>query len=555
MWPCRAGGRITRRPPTGATRCSTSSSSDRFSDGQEHDTAAARPEATAGRAAPGRRTARPGAGIAGPTPGRSAGRAARSRASQSKLDYLEALGVTDHLAQPGLQAARAPGHLPRLRHPALPRCRSALRHAARSRRPRRRGARDVASASSSTSSSTTPASTGSTRTAPAAPGFKPFPEHYRFGVVARTRDGEPVGTTVQRRGRRRLADRVAGRRSYTRAGSGDLGAGSLDDPHAEHKRTDFFTLRDLALDRPGVLDDLADCYKYWIALTDCDGFRIDTLKHVSFEEGRNFCGAIKEFAANLGKANFLLVGEVAGGDFAAGPLPRRARAQPGRRARHRRDAADAHDVAKGLRHPQAYFAGFDARATPRWVRIATSASATSRSSTTTITSSGQDPLLERGGLGPAGRGGRRHPAVHARHSLHLLRHRAVLAGPEESRARSCRDGRRAIRRPLPARGHVRAAASPALGPRGLAPGATGAIADAAWLRALRHGGRALLPRGLRDLSAHRCVGRCAGAIPVLRQGRQYPRPISNFGMPFAVAGPASSSPGLAFSTTKRHSWS
>jgi glycosidase len=102
---------------------------------------------------------------------------------------------------------------------------------------------------------------------------------------------------------------------YTRAGRGDLGAGDINDPNAEHKRTDFETLRDFALGNPGVLNDLAWCYQYWIALTDCDGFRIDTLKHVSFEEGRNFCGAIKEFAANIGKEDFFLVGEVAGGDF------------------------------------------------------------------------------------------------------------------------------------------------------------------------------------------------------------------------------------------------
>ena len=66
-------------------------------------------------------------------------------------------------------------------------------------------------------------------------------------------------------------------------------------------------LRDFNFDAPGRArsDDLARCYKYWIALTDCDGFRIDTLKHVSFEQARNFCGAIKEFAANLGKARLL----------------------------------------------------------------------------------------------------------------------------------------------------------------------------------------------------------------------------------------------------------
>ena len=101
---------------------------------------------------------------------------------------------------------------------------------------------------------------------------------------------------------------------YTRAGMGDLGAGDIRDPHAEHKRTDFFALKDFALDISDTLSFLADCFKYWIALTDCDGFRIDTVKHVSLEETRNFCGAIREFADTVGKRNFFLVGEIAGGD-------------------------------------------------------------------------------------------------------------------------------------------------------------------------------------------------------------------------------------------------
>src|SRR6185436_14855120 len=79
-------------------------------------------------------------------------------------------------------------------------------------------------------------------------------------------------------------------------------------------RTDFVGNRDVNYDDTRALDDVARCYKYWIALTDCDGFRLDTLKHVDQATGRNFCGTIKEFAASLGKHNFFLVGEVAGGD-------------------------------------------------------------------------------------------------------------------------------------------------------------------------------------------------------------------------------------------------
>lgn len=141
---------------------------------------------------------------------------------------------------------------------------------------------------------------------------------------------------------------------YTRAGTGSLGAGSLDDPQAELRRTDFEDLRDFNFDIDGVLDDLARCFKYWIALTDCDGFRLDTLKHVAVETGRNFCGSIREFAENLGKKNFFLVGEVAGSDGDA----RRYREVLGRNLDATLDIGGIrrtlHGVAKGLRPPQEY---------------------------------------------------------------------------------------------------------------------------------------------------------------------------------------------------------
>lgn len=152
---------------------------------------------------------------------------------------------------------------------------------------------------------------------------------------------------------------------YTRAGDGSLGDGALDDPHAEHKRSDFLDLRDFNFDPTGqgadprTLDRLAQCYKYWIALTDCDGFRIDTLKHVSFEQGRNFCGAIKEFAARLGKHDFFLVGEVAGGDYNQD----RYLDVLGRNLNAALDIGEMRltltGLAKGLIHPKDYFDGFD----------------------------------------------------------------------------------------------------------------------------------------------------------------------------------------------------
>lgn len=102
---------------------------------------------------------------------------------------------------------------------------------------------------------------------------------------------------------------------YTRAGKGSLAVGDVNDDHCEMKRTDFDgSFRDFNFDDSATLNDLARCFKYWIALTDIDGMRLDTLKHVSKDTARNFCGSIKEFAANLGKADFFLVGEVAGSD-------------------------------------------------------------------------------------------------------------------------------------------------------------------------------------------------------------------------------------------------
>jgi glycosidase len=116
---------------------------------------------------------------------------------------------------------------------------------------------------------------------------------------------------------------------YTRAGS--IRSGHFDpqswearlDPRNEFRRGDFFSLKDLRIQEQhpfvpdaqasAVLDALIKVYQYWIALTDCDGFRVDTVKHVSFEASRNFSGAIHEFAESIGKENFLVLGEVAGG--------------------------------------------------------------------------------------------------------------------------------------------------------------------------------------------------------------------------------------------------
>jgi glycosidase len=108
---------------------------------------------------------------------------------------------------------------------------------------------------------------------------------------------------------------------YTRAGSiGQWDAAGWENPlHplVEFRRGDFFDLKDFDHTRPEVLDALIKVYMYWIALTDCDGFRIDTVKHITVDASRRFCSAIREYCESIGKENFFLLGEVTGGEYMA----------------------------------------------------------------------------------------------------------------------------------------------------------------------------------------------------------------------------------------------
>ena len=149
------------------------------------------------------------------------------------------------------------------------------------------------------------------------PSYREHPDRYEFGHWVAD-DGRilEIGEPLTADGDGILPVELRDPEAYTRAGRGDLGIGDIAHGMAQHKRSDFpGSLRDFDLDRPEILDALVQCYKYWIALTDCDGFRIDTLKHVADDHARLFCGAIKEYAANLGKIDFFLVGEAAGGDY------------------------------------------------------------------------------------------------------------------------------------------------------------------------------------------------------------------------------------------------
>lgn len=144
---------------------------------------------------------------------------------------------------------------------------------------------------------------------------------------------------------------------YLRAGKGDLGKGAISDENAEHKRTDFEDLRKFNL-WSEALGVLIWIYNYWMALADIDGLRIDTLKHVTFKQARDFCNAIAEYAEVLGKDNFFLLAEVAGGDQAQEQYLQ----ITGRNLSACLDIGGQRmitcEVAKGLADPASFFNGF-----------------------------------------------------------------------------------------------------------------------------------------------------------------------------------------------------
>ena len=73
-------------------------------------------------------------------------------------------------------------------------------------------------------------------------------------------------------------------------------------------------LKDVATERDDVRRAMVQVFSYWIDVTDCDGFRIDTLKHVEYSFWEYFAPAIRKHAAARGKKNFLMFGEAFDGN-------------------------------------------------------------------------------------------------------------------------------------------------------------------------------------------------------------------------------------------------
>jgi len=79
---------------------------------------------------------------------------------------------------------------------------------------------------------------------------------------------------------------------------------------------DIFELKDLILDESFIgkqnLDLMTTIYSYWVAKTDCDGFRIDTAKHIRPEVLNTFIKQIRSFTESIGKKSFFIFTEIVG---------------------------------------------------------------------------------------------------------------------------------------------------------------------------------------------------------------------------------------------------
>ncbi|MEW6108401.1 MAG: alpha-amylase family glycosyl hydrolase [Nitrospirota bacterium] len=86
------------------------------------------------------------------------------------------------------------------------------------------------------------------------------------------------------------------------------------DSFPEARDGDFCSLKELDTSNREVLKALIDVYKYWIAVADIDGYRLDAVKHVEDSSAAIFCSAVREYAQGIGKKNFFLFGEIIGDD-------------------------------------------------------------------------------------------------------------------------------------------------------------------------------------------------------------------------------------------------
>ncbi|MBP7875895.1 alpha-amylase [Candidatus Woesebacteria bacterium] len=156
--------------------------------------------------------------------------------------------------------------------------------------------------------------------------------------------------------------------------------GSIDAYEDEEQflHGDFMKLKDFHLgenletgfEPSSTLQSLTEVYKYWLSFADLDGYRLDAVKHMEPGAVAYFVAEIQKHARSLGKNNFYIIGEVAGG---------RARASQVMQSSGLNAILAVDDVpgslealAKGLEAPETYFSYFAEATDPdradRWLR-------------------------------------------------------------------------------------------------------------------------------------------------------------------------------------------
>ncbi|MFK4110216.1 pullulanase-type alpha-1,6-glucosidase [Streptomyces sp. NPDC002176] len=100
----------------------------------------------------------------------------------------------------------------------------------------------------------------------------------------------------------------------------------LNDPAMYHNRGDstfagesaeygdFSGLDDLWTERPEVVSGMEKIYQRWVRDFAVDGFRIDTVKHVDMDFWTQWATALDKYAAERGRKNFFMFGEVYSAD-------------------------------------------------------------------------------------------------------------------------------------------------------------------------------------------------------------------------------------------------
>ncbi|MGW2380512.1 pullulanase-type alpha-1,6-glucosidase [Streptomyces sp. NPDC001658] len=142
-----------------------------------------------------------------------------------------------------------------------------------------------------------------------------------------TKDGEPFDDADYAAGTKGFPDVDTDSFPRTPKAATDTKVPSwLNDPTMYHNRGDstfagesstygdFSGLDDLWTERPEVVGGMEKIYQRWVRDFDIDGFRIDTVKHVNMEFWTQWATALDAYAAERGREDFFMFGEVYSAD-------------------------------------------------------------------------------------------------------------------------------------------------------------------------------------------------------------------------------------------------